>query len=410
MNAFLHALPTAATSPYAFAAYVVLVAAWVVTVWLRNQPYRKSLEIVKTFKDDRERNKSLAQLLGDSPPAHLKNDQILDWLKIKSSEKTRAYLLIGVVAVLITVTVIVVVAMTTARTPAAGSIGSPLKIRVRGAGNDGANCLPLPEGARIGVNAANAAPHFATINGCEAKLDWPVDWRVGQTAHVTVENAGGFVLDEPNTAYTLGNPDWEVVMRSAPKAPRLLVQVNNYPPEGPLFDQFYGIVSSKIRVLGDRIARDHPACDYMRDLRVEKTGRVDDRSANRTLLDWRSTNALLFLSGMFRRDGTTDYVRSTPFFGELASKDADLNSLQLELRIDVSELQQTTDSHSLAVLYALAMDARRLGRPNDVVLTFLGEAVSVAQSIDSSLPGVAALKAQLRKAIQDLGAPIPPVL
>jgi len=62
------------------------------------------------------------------------------------------------------------------------------------------------------------------------------------------------------------------------------------------------------------------------------------------------------------------------------------------------------------VLYALAMDARRLGRPNDVVLTFLGEAVSVAQSIDSSLPGVAALKAQLRKAIQDLGAPIPPVL
>jgi hypothetical protein len=329
-------------------------------------------------------------------------------VKVKAQEKSRGYLLIGIVAMLLTVIVIVVVALTTSgATPTASG---PLHLHVRASGQNGVDCLMLPHGSAVTVTSEAGVSQQVTLSGCDATVDWPLDWRVGQTAQVTLEDAGGFVLDRPASPYKLGNPRWELAVHAAPTTPRLLVQIFNYPGEGPVFEQFYAIVSSKIRVLGDAIARDHPDCAYMKDLHAEKAGRDETSGANQTLEEWRSSNALLFLSGLFYRRGPDEFVRSLPYFGELAPQAGELDRLQLDLGIDMNELGQTTDSHSLAVLYALAMDARRIGRPKDVILTFLGQAVSVAQGVDSAVPGVATLKAQLRKAFQDIGVPVPAVL
>lgn len=284
---------------------------------------------------------------------------------------------------------------------------------VRFAAVDGVECLPMPAGVRVTVTVPNAVPQDAQVNGCEVQLPWALDWKAGQLARIAVEGAASFERAEAAKDYRLGDPLWVVAMRPTATAPRLLVQVFDYAssesgPEQPLA-QFQTIVRNKIQMLAQSMALRNPLCAYVADLRVERTPRQLASSPSAALSEWRSTGSLLFLSGLlFRRDAAL-MVRSQPFFGEL-SVGADVSRVQIDLRIDADEFGQTTDSHSLALLYALAMDARRRGLPNDVVYVFLGEAVSIAQGLDTTVPGVQLLKNALRGALEGIGAPIPEVL
>ena len=406
---FIQALPTAATSPFALAAYVVLLCAWVVVFWLRGQPVRKTEQILKTYKDDDARTEALKNFLGLDPPDGLPKAQIMDWVREQTRAKRQTYTLIGILAFLLAIVVVTVVAITNVNQ---GGPAQPnqTRLRIRGAGPDGVDCLRLPAGARVTVTPEGGPSQQASLTECEVVLDWAVGWRSGRSARLTIEGAGSFERDKPDEVFRLGDARWEVAMRAGATAPRLLVQVYDYPSGGVLFDQFYLLVRNKIQVLVDSIkSRCEPQCTYLGDLRVERAGREQPASPNRTLADWRSTNALLFLSGLFFRRDSVDFVSSQPFFGELARNAGELNRVPLELRIDASELGRTTDSHSLALLYALAMDAERVGRPKDIILALLGEAVSIEKGI-SGVPGVSTLKAQLDKALERLGAPTPPGL
>jgi hypothetical protein len=114
LQPFLNALPTAATSPYAYAAYVLLLGSWLVSLWLGGRPQRQTQKILATFRDDAARNTALARLLGESPPRGLPKEQILQWAQSQTGAKSKTYLLIGYVATLVTVIIIGVVALTLA--------------------------------------------------------------------------------------------------------------------------------------------------------------------------------------------------------------------------------------------------------------------------------------------------------
>ena len=88
MTAFLQALPTAATSPYAFAAYGLALIAWVLTLWLRYRPQRETNKILERFEDDKTRRDALTSLLGQAPPKGLARNEIMDWVRIQSQDKT----------------------------------------------------------------------------------------------------------------------------------------------------------------------------------------------------------------------------------------------------------------------------------------------------------------------------------
>jgi hypothetical protein len=135
------------------------------------------------------------------------------------------------------------------------------------------------------------------------------------------------------------------------------------------------------------------------DLRVAQATRKPADSPGQRIREWRATNALLFLSGSLIRKDSAYFVNSLPYFGELAADDAPVRNLRLELSIDASELRKTTDSHSLAFLYAMAMDARRLKLPKDVVVIFLADANSIANQMDETIPGVRELKTAVQKAL-----------
>jgi len=281
---------------------------------------------------------------------------------------------------------------------------------IRVAALDGAECLPLPAGVGVRVTVPGAEPREAPIAGCEAHLTWANDWEAGRLAKIEVVGAGAFEQVSAAKDYRLGDALWVVAMRPNASAPRLLVQLFDYTskeaePEQPLA-QFQTIVRNKIQMLAVLIANRNPRCKYVEDLRVERTSRQLASSPNATLAEWRSSGSLLFLSGLLFRHNADLIVRSQPFFGELGVG-ADFSRVQIDLKVDADEFGQTTDSHSLALLYALGMDARRRGQPNDVVYVFLGEAVSIAKGLDSSVPGVLLLKNHLRAALKGIGAPVP---
>ena len=407
---FLQALPAAATSPFAFTAYIVLLGAWVVVFWLRGQAVRKTEQILKTYKNDAERTEALKNFLGTDPPDGLPKGQILDWVREQTRAKRQTYTLIAILALLLAVVVVAVVAMTKAGEGGTAEQLDQVQVRIRGAGPGGVDCLMLPAGARLTVTAEGAPPQPVSIEGCNAVVPWALGWRAYDMAHLAIEGAGSFERDKPNDRFRLGDARWEVTMRAGASAPRLLVNVYDYPSGGVLFDQFYFLVRNKIQVLVDSIAsRCQPDCKYLGDLRIEKAG-PEAASLNQKLAEWRSRNALLFLSGLFLRRDSADFVRTLPYFGELAPGDPALNGLVLELRVDAAELGRTTDTHSLALLYALALDAERTGRPREIILALLGQAASLAHDINDQLPGVVTLKTQLRKALERQGAPTPPSL
>lgn len=409
LQPFLNALPTAATSPYAYAAYVLLLGAWLVSLWLRGQPHRQTQKILEGFRDDAARNAALAKLLGESPPQGLPREQILEWAQAQARAKSKTYLLIGYVATLVTIVIVMVVALTLARSDSGADKGQPPTLRF--AAVEGSDCLSLPATARVTVVVEGAEPQQAPITGCEARLDWALDWRAGRQAQVRLDGAGPFERAEPNRGYRLGDSRWVIALRPTAAAPRLLIQLFDYAPsEGQQrqrFRQFQSIVRNKIQMLAESLASQHPECKYVGDLRIVGIDRQLASSPREVLAEWRATNALAFFSGLVFEKEAQVIVRSQPYFGELAVDVPGISRIQLDLKVDEQEFSQTTDSHSLALLYALAMDARRLGYSRDVIFTYLAEAVSVARGIDSDVPGIALLKRALRRSLEQMGAPVP---
>lgn len=406
MAAFLQALPSAATSPYAFVAYALALIAWGFSLWMQYRPQRETQKILSKFKDDGARVEALTRLLGQAPPKKLAAADTLEWVRIQSREKTKIYLLIAYLALIFAVIVVVVVAIT----GYGETVGREHGPVIRFAAMDGADCLPLPPGVRVTVNATGAAPQSAAVTDCQATLPWAIDWRPGRSAQLDVTGASGFERVDAAKTYRLGDAEWLVTMRPVATAPRLVVQLFDYATSDATLDQqlgqFHTIVRNKIQMLAQSIATRDPQCVYVADLRVQQTRRQLTLSASATLAEWRNSGALLFLSGLFFRNGADPVVRSQPFFGELAGP-SDVGRVQIDLAVNPDEFARTTDSHSLAVLYALAMDAKRRGQPNAVVITFLGEAMSIASGLDAKVPGVAPLKNAVLDALRAAGAPVP---
>jgi hypothetical protein len=107
MMQFLEYLGDAAGSPLAYVAYVCVIAAWLARAWIVNAPTQRARQILAEFDDDRERATALIDLLGSRPPPGLKRSDIMEWVRVKSAEKARGYIVLAYLATLTAVVVIV---------------------------------------------------------------------------------------------------------------------------------------------------------------------------------------------------------------------------------------------------------------------------------------------------------------
>jgi hypothetical protein len=409
IRAFLNALPSAATSPYAFAAYALALGAWVINAWQGQKPQKESRKILETFKSDGERRKALADLLGVQPPPGLAKAEILEWVRLQSAGRNKTYVLVAYLATLAAILVIVVVALTS--NPDGGAHQSSIRIRFVSAGG-ATDCIPLPATARLAVSLPGGRRGTARVQECTADVTWDPDWKPSWSATLDLSGAPGFVLADARANYPLREQEWAVALAPQNRAPRLTIEVFDYsgvgtsPERQESFQRFCTIVRNKINMLVETLVAGNKACNYLVDLRLARVTRELTGSPSETLAVWQDSYALALFSGLFFNREQSLFVRSQPFLGELSSS-LPSSRLQLDLRIDENEFSQTVDSHSLVVLYALAMDARRLGYSRDVVFALLAEAVSIARGLDSSLAGVRPLKDALRESLRNMGAPAP---
>lgn len=101
-NAFLSALPSAATSPYAFAGYVGLVASWLI-IGLRVKRNKNLLDALEKIPEDQRLSALKAEMGNVDPPSGLTAQE---WLK----SRIHSYYFICFVVFLICLTVLAVVA------------------------------------------------------------------------------------------------------------------------------------------------------------------------------------------------------------------------------------------------------------------------------------------------------------
>lgn len=111
MEEFLMHLGDAAKSTIALVAYVVVIVAWSLRAWLKDQPQRKAEKILAQYGSDAKRTIALKALLGTDPPKGMKKEDILLWVKLQTRYRSRFLLAVAYLSTLVAVVVIVGMAL-----------------------------------------------------------------------------------------------------------------------------------------------------------------------------------------------------------------------------------------------------------------------------------------------------------
>ena len=139
------------------------------------------------------------------------------------------------------------------------------------------------------------------------------------------------------------------------------------------FGVFRGILKDKISNLKREVLQgDVQGFEYLEDVYVNfraKDTFTKTEGINRWLKN--QTSVLCLLRGTILSDDNVTYlVKSSLHLGELKGS-FPYDVVKITLPVSSSEFGNTQDSHSLVILYALAMDAKRLGQDKSHIARFL---------------------------------------
>jgi len=168
-----------------------------------------------------------------------------------------------------------------------------------------------------------------------------------------------------------------------PLGPRLKISLFRYAgSEGSEpkahFSRFKGILRDKITVLVEELTGVWPGFNYLGNLALEPGGNDGFEDNLNTAIAvknyWAASRSLILLRGSIITDADNSYSAQTRlFFGDLQGA-LPHPSLSVKLPINEEQFANTSDSHSLAIFYALAMDAARRGEKPAHVITLLSRA------------------------------------
>lgn len=196
-----------------------------------------------------------------------------------------------------------------------------------------------------------------------------------------------------------------------PLGPRLKISLFRYAgaEEGEArthFSRFKGILRDKITVLVEESVGSWPKLTYLNSLSLEPGGDegFEDKLSSEAAVQsyWAGSRSLILLRGSMFTDSQRNYTaRTRLFFGELRGA-LPRPSLSLNLPINEDQFSNTNDSHSLAIYYALAMDAARLRYEPSHVINLLSRAQDKIHDLSnrgSISPAVMEIQQAVDKAI-----------
>ena len=138
--------------------------------------------------------------------------------------------------------------------------------------------------------------------------------------------------------------------------------------EREAFDDFHGMLNDRMLTLSDELAREGAEFAYLEDLQpyqimgpgdepIEFRGRLADLAEY-----WAQSQALQLLHGRMRTADGQPAVRSQVYLGELQGA-LPSKLVKLDLPVDPDRFEETAETHTALLLYALAMDAMRQSGP-----------------------------------------------
>ena len=187
---------------------------------------------------------------------------------------------------------------------------------------------------------------------------------------------------------------------NAQNNPRLLIKLSKY--EGAprsAFDQFYIILKNKLLNMSLELStNEDESFYYLSRLKLDRTGVEAPLTTEAKLDYWKKTGALELLEGMIFTSGNGEIIIiSTADLGELGDN-LPKRTIDLELKVTPEEFRSLRDEHSLATLYALSMDAKRLKKPDHVIINILSKAYTISQNLDSkNSPDIELVKKEIKK-------------
>lgn len=181
--------------------------------------------------------------------------------------------------------------------------------------------------------------------------------------------------------------------RGAPRLPRVEVALFKYHgavgghDSGVKFDVFRGLVEQKIVNLRKEILQDREsragALGNLSDVHLNYRG--DDLFAQPSdVARWLDNEArvLNVMRGSIVSDDGRNYVVVSRFHLTGPAEPGALQTVTVTLPVKSAEFANTRDTHTLVILYALAMEARRAGRLPDEVAMFLGAARNIIADLE----------------------------
>ncbi len=171
------------------------------------------------------------------------------------------------------------------------------------------------------------------------------------------------------------------------------------------FDDFKDIIYAKISSISEELSSRQHFSELIKlgpfFPRDENGNHVEWEGNNAKLLErWRNARTLEIFLGRIRIENDNYSVRSRVYLGDLRTA-LDSKFITIDLLIADDQYDTTVDSHSVAILYALAMDARERCRPEFEVLELLSAARERLADVPSSVEGVEKLRAAVESGFQE---------
>lgn len=369
IDSLLSHLSEVSGSPLAFVAYGLVVAGWVVTIWLSGNPERKTENILNQFKDDKLRLRALAKLAGKDPPQGLTgNEAILQWVNANYRSRSRMLFLVGWTITLIAVLMFLVAWRAT---PTGQSKQISVVFHRQGTVSD---CPDLGERAHLKVAVGSTRiADVPVVERCRATL--PVTAGDKRIATVSLADVDGYSLADEHQQYSFALDNWYIYLTTSEQS-RVRLSIFNYAGECPggssAYMSFQELLKTKVNALRDLFAPTDRRFDYLSHLYLVPTGGNLDLSTEQVREYANRTSSLQVLSGMCFINDKTEVMRSQIFSGNLHG---DLSEpLTANMPLVASEFGTTREIHTAAILYALAQDASERGLASDIVIQYLSHA------------------------------------
>lgn len=208
-------------------------------------------------------------------------------------------------------------------------------------------------------------------------------------------------------------PGWSLAQPTSGDAqnPRIEIALFKYHGSETKFDVFHGLFKQKILNLRTKILRtwgsSYDNVDYIADIHV-KYHADDTFGSPGKVFEWMRSQGVVLnvMRGTILSDDGTNYVVFSQFYLPNWSTNLRSNVITVSLPIRVDEFSNTQDSHTLVILYALAVDARRLGLAPAFVAQFLSKAKNLFADIErrsgTLSNDLAALKGAVESAEREL--------